>query len=209
MIQITTPTHAPPHFVCTVNGSTGNDVIVFPPFHWVLQRAHWHQCDFGFTPKSGHGVLHVWHNLDRMEWRGEGAESEGSTADTARKRPERPWTAARTMEGRVTKTMSVALRCCRGTTWTERKKFNFRRPAPPPCSWSPSSGLTWGSSSTSLLLISPGTLSVLWQTPSGSIPFNYICGPVGSFSLQKLRPVQVLRDSVSDNVLRLCSLVQF
>ena len=27
-----------------------------------------------------------------------GGESEGSTADTARKRPERPWTAARTME---------------------------------------------------------------------------------------------------------------
>ena len=29
---------------------------------------------------------------------GEGGESEGSTADTSRKRPERPWTAARTME---------------------------------------------------------------------------------------------------------------
>ena len=27
-----------------------------------------------------------------------GRKSEGSTADTARKRPERPWTAARTME---------------------------------------------------------------------------------------------------------------
>ena len=32
---------------------------------------------------------------DRRE---RGRESEGSTADTARKRPERPWTAARTME---------------------------------------------------------------------------------------------------------------
>ena len=30
--------------------------------------------------------------------RGGGRKSEGSTADTARKRPERPWTAARTME---------------------------------------------------------------------------------------------------------------
>ena len=30
--------------------------------------------------------------------RGRGRKSEGSTADTARKRPERPWTAARTME---------------------------------------------------------------------------------------------------------------
>ena len=29
---------------------------------------------------------------------GRGRKSEGSTADTARKRPERPWTAARTME---------------------------------------------------------------------------------------------------------------
>ena len=29
---------------------------------------------------------------------GRGRESEGSTAETARKRPERPWTAARTME---------------------------------------------------------------------------------------------------------------
>ena len=29
---------------------------------------------------------------------GGGRKSEGSTADTARKRPERPWTAARTME---------------------------------------------------------------------------------------------------------------
>ena len=65
---------------------------------------------------------------------GRGRKSEGSTVDTARKRPERPWTAARTMEvlrrcpltiaqrlvhcaiavstavlGRVTRTMSVAL----------------------------------------------------------------------------------------------------
>ena len=29
---------------------------------------------------------------------GRGRQSEGSTAETARKRPERPWTAARTME---------------------------------------------------------------------------------------------------------------
>ena len=32
------------------------------------------------------------------EWEGDDTESEGSTAETARKRPERPWTAARTME---------------------------------------------------------------------------------------------------------------
>ena len=30
---------------------------------------------------------------------GRGRQSEGSIAETARKRPERPWTAARTMEG--------------------------------------------------------------------------------------------------------------
>ena len=35
---------------------------------------------------------------DRFEGWGGGRESEGSTADRARKRPERPWTAARTME---------------------------------------------------------------------------------------------------------------
>ena len=85
-----------------------------------------------------------------------GRESEGSTADTARKRPERPWAAARTMEvlrrcplaiaqplvhcafavstavlGRATRTMSVAL-----LLWNnpKRKKSNFRNPAPPPCS---------------------------------------------------------------------------
>ena len=71
---------------------------------------------------------------DRGRGDGRGRKSEGSTADTARKRPERPWTAARTMEvlrrcplaiaqrlvhcaiavstavlGRVTRTMSVAL----------------------------------------------------------------------------------------------------
>ena len=90
---------------------------------------------------------------------GEGGwESEGSTADTARKRPERPWTAARTMEvlrrcplaiaqrlvhratafstavlGRVTRTMSVGLLLRNNP---KRKKSNFRSPAPPPCSQS-------------------------------------------------------------------------
>ena len=82
--------------------------------------------------------------------RGRGRESEGSTADTARKRPERPWTAARTMEvlrrcplaiaqrlvhccfnRRVTRTMSVALLL---TNNPKRKKSSFRSPAPPPCS---------------------------------------------------------------------------
>ena len=75
---------------------------------------------------------------------------------TARKRPERPWTAARTMDvlrrcplaiaqrlvhcaiavsaavlGRVTRTMSVALLLRNNS---KRKKSNFRSPSPPPCS---------------------------------------------------------------------------
>ena len=87
---------------------------------------------------------------------GEGRKTEGSTADTARKRPEKPWTAARTMEvlrrcplaiaqrlvhraiavstavlGRVTRTMSVALLLRNNS---KRKKSNFRSPAPPPYS---------------------------------------------------------------------------
>ena len=79
---------------------------------------------------------------------GRGRESEGSTADTARKRPERPWTAARTMEvlwrlvhcaiavstvvlGRVTRTVSVAPLLRNNP---KRKKSNFRSPAPLPCS---------------------------------------------------------------------------
>ena len=89
---------------------------------------------------------------------GRGWESEGSTVDTAQKRPERPWTAARTMKvlrqcpltivqqsvhcaiavstavvGRVTRTMSTALLSRNNP---KRKKSNFRSPAPPPCSWS-------------------------------------------------------------------------
>ena len=87
---------------------------------------------------------------------GGGRESEGSTADTTQKRPERLWTAARTMEvlrrcplaiaqrlvhcttavstavlGRVTRTMSVALLLRNNP---KRQKFNFCSPAPPPCS---------------------------------------------------------------------------
>ena len=56
----------------------------------------------------------------------------------------------------VIKTMSVALLLRNNP---KRKKSNFRSPAPPPCLWSL---LGWRSSSTSLLLISPGTL--YWHT---------------------------------------------
>ena len=88
--------------------------------------------------------------------RGGGRKSEGSTTDTAGKGPERPWTAAGTIEvlrrcplaiaqqlvhcttavsnavlGRVTKTMSVPLLLRKNP---KRKKSYFRSQAPPPCS---------------------------------------------------------------------------
>ena len=43
---------------------------------------------------------------------GRGRKSEGSTADTARKRPERPWTAARTMEVSRRCPLAIAQRKC-------------------------------------------------------------------------------------------------
>ena len=92
---------------------------------------------------------------------GRGRESEGSTAETARKRPERPWTAARTMEvltrcpltiaqrlvhcaiavstavlDRVTKTMSVAPLLTNNLDNSKQKTSNLLSPAPPPYSWS-------------------------------------------------------------------------
>ena len=60
------------------------------------------------------------------------------------------------MLGRVIRTMSIALLLRNNP---KRKKSNFRSPAPPPLMIG-CSRLTWGSSSTSLLLISPGTLYV-------------------------------------------------
>ena len=42
-----------------------------------------------------HGDEMAIRDVDRV---GRGRENEGSTAETVRKRPERPWTAARTME---------------------------------------------------------------------------------------------------------------
>ena len=83
----------------------------------------------------------------------------GSTAETARKRPERPWTAARTMEvlrrcplaiaqrlvhcaialstavlDRVTKTMSVAPLLTNNLDNSKQKTSNLLSPAPPPYS---------------------------------------------------------------------------
>ena len=95
---------------------------------------------------------------DRVE---RGRESEGSTAETARKRPERPWTAVRTMEvlrrcplaiaqrlvhcaivvstavlDRVTKTMSVAPLLTNNLDNSKQKTSNLLSTAPPPYSWS-------------------------------------------------------------------------
>ena len=90
---------------------------------------------------------------------GRGRENEGSTAETVRKRPERPWTAARTMEvlrrcplaiaqrlvhcaiavstavlDRVTKTMSVAPLLTNNLDNSKQKTSNLLSPAPPPYS---------------------------------------------------------------------------
>ena len=90
---------------------------------------------------------------------GTGRQSEGSTAETVRKRPERPWTAARTMEvlrrcplataqrlvhcaiavstavlDRVTKTMSAALLLMNNLDNSKQKTSNLLSPAPPPYS---------------------------------------------------------------------------
>ena len=92
---------------------------------------------------------------------GRGRQSEGSTAETVRKRPERPWTAARTMEvlrrcplaiaqrlvhcavavstavlDRVTKTMSVAPLLTNNLDNSKQKTSNLLSPAPPPYSCS-------------------------------------------------------------------------
>ena len=93
------------------------------------------------------------------EWEGD-ERVKGSTADTARKRPERPWTAARTMEvlrrcplaiaqrivhcaiavstavlDRITKTMSVAPLLINNLDNSTQKTSNLLSPAPPRYSW--------------------------------------------------------------------------
>ena len=90
---------------------------------------------------------------------GRGRQSEGSTAETVRKRPERPWTAARTTEvlrrcplaiaqrlvhcaiavstavlDRVTKTMSIAVLLTNNFDNSKQKMSNLLSPAPPPYS---------------------------------------------------------------------------
>ena len=94
------------------------------------------------------------------EWEGV-KRVKGLTAETAPKRPERPWTATRTMEvlrrcplaiaqqlvhcaiavstavlDRVTKTMSVAPLLMNNLDNSKQKTSNLLSPAPPPYSWS-------------------------------------------------------------------------
>ena len=95
-----------------------------------LFRTWYRNLLFALRPRKRGGLL----GTRTGEGGRAGRKSEGSTSDTARKRPERPWTAARTMEmlrryllaiaqrlvhcavavstavfGRVIKTMSIAL----------------------------------------------------------------------------------------------------
>ena len=129
-------------------------------------------------------------------------KSEGSTADTARKRPERPWTATRTMEVLRRCPLAIALRlvhCAIAVSNAvplsshkdnvrctallrnnpKQKKSNFRSPTPPPCSWPL---LGWGSSSTSMLLISPGTLFCSNSTKLGFSASFYLMQRLNSMS---------------------------
>ena len=50
---------------------------------------------------------------------GRGRKSEGSTADTARKRPERPWTADKTMEVLRRCPLAIAQRLVHCRVWAE------------------------------------------------------------------------------------------
>ena len=87
---------------------------------------------------------------------GRGRQSEGSTAETARRRPERQWTAARSVKAvsprhcpatcalrnccfnccawTVTKTISVALLLTNNLDNSKQKRSNLLSPAPPPYS---------------------------------------------------------------------------
>ena len=113
-----------------------------------LWKSHLSCC---FTSTEGRWPIR---DGDRV---GKGRQSEGSTAETVRKRPERPWTAARTMAvlrrcplaiaqrlvhcaiavstavlDRVTKTMSVALLLTNNLDNSKQKMSNLLSPAPPP-----------------------------------------------------------------------------
>ena len=133
---------------------------------------------------------------------GRGRESEGSTAETVRKRPERPWTAARTMEvlrrcplaiaqwlvhcaiavstavlDRVTKTMSVALLLTNNLDNLKQKTSNLLSPAPPPYSWS-LLGKTEGPAPPPSSKIS-WSFDLAWNPVSAGLAHRYIYMPAG------------------------------
>ena len=113
---------------------------------------------FAFMLLNVHGGEMAYWGRGQSQWEGD-ERVKGSTAETARKRPERPWTAARTMEvlrrcplaiaqrlvhcaialstavlDRVTKTISVAPLLTNNLDNSKQKTSNLLNPAPPPYS---------------------------------------------------------------------------
>jgi len=76
------------HFVI-VNVLNNCKTLRAPVSKWQIINVSYYYGPFCFTSTEARWLIR---DGDR------GRKSEGSTADTARKRPERPWTAARTME---------------------------------------------------------------------------------------------------------------
>ena len=133
-------------------------LLIWQPF---LKLKLQNQSTHTYGTNRVHSALHP-QKRDGLLGTGTGSgrewKSQGSTMDTAQKRPERLWTTTRTLEvlrrcplaiaqrlvhcaiavstavlGRVTKTMPIALLLRNNS---QQKKSNFRSPAPPPCSWS-------------------------------------------------------------------------
>ena len=137
---------------------------IHPPTRWICRSVLMsiHCCN-----------LILWRSTTAITERGR--KSEGSTTDTARERPERPWTAARTMEVLRRCPLDIAqrlvhcaitvsttvlgkshkdnVRCTAAEEQFEAKEVQLSQPSSTSLIMI-SSGLTWGSSSTSLLLIS-------------------------------------------------------
>ena len=140
--------------VCTVNKDNSN--IPQCSIFSVFLKPFSANCDWfsvALRPQRRVGLLGT-----GTKWEG-GERVKGSPAETARKRPERQWTAARTMEvlrrcplaiaqrlvhcaialstavlDRVTKTMSVAPLLTNNLDNSKQKMSNLLSPAPPPYS---------------------------------------------------------------------------
>ena len=141
--------------------SRGENLLTPTPA--TLQHSLGHSALYPFFHSCFHVALRPWRRDGLLGTGTVGRErqSEGSTAETVRKRPERPWTAARTMEvlrrcslaiaqrlvhcatavstavlDRVTKTMSVAPLLTNNLDNSKQKMSNLLSPASPPYSWS-------------------------------------------------------------------------